>query len=187
MAGGASGVNCGRADELHRALSRSRPSRPWRDPLDPETFAARLIPSAGAMASDDTGAIINFGTGSGASGLIAQWGITLPIGAVITGYTAYLRKISDATCTAQMQLEIWNYTGGGRRYQLRRLCPRRGPAPKQNANDGSGTPIVTTLTLSGITKTVTAGDQYHLSWRSGAAQLGDQMYQVEINYTEPSV
>ena len=44
-----------------------------------------------------------------------------------------------------------------------------------------------TLTLSGITKTVTAGDQYHLSWRSGDAQLGDQMYQVEINYTEPSI
>lgn len=150
------------------------------------SFAARMIPSAGAMGSDDTGAIINFGTGSGASGLIAQWPVSLPIGATITGYTAYLYKISNGSCVVLTELQGWNYTGGSAGISSQ-VYTSPGTGTETTSADGSGTAVVTTLTLNGISQTIAAGNQYHISWRSGAVELGDRMYQVDVHYTEPTI
>ncbi len=137
-------------------------------------YQSVLLDFDGRIAFTDTGGYA-ITVAAGGTGILTRYPLQLPVGAVITGYTMYWKKDSDAATTVLSQLlGVDGITGGG-------IYTSAGTGTEANS---ANAPSYVTTSITGITQTVVAGSQWFIVPRKGAATANDRLYSVEVTYVE---
>jgi hypothetical protein len=106
---------------------------------------------------------------SGTSGA-ASWPISLDIGAVITGWKLYIKKVTNASVTVSANLrKVIQDTVTDQTVQ-------------NNSTNAGG---FATLSQTGLSLTVAATEQYQVLYFMTGGTGGDFLYQAEVTYTKP--